>query len=876
MSSRHERVRGVFIAVSEQAPEERSALLENLCQGDAELRQEVESLLAYHDEPTTMPTLPTIEAPGGKLATGELFAGRYRVIERLGAGGMGEVYRVNDTVLGVEVALKLLRATNPASRDRLINEVRLAREVSHPAVCRVYDVASAGDELFFTMELVTGEDLALLLRRIGRLSPEKVVDIARQLCGGLAAAHARGVLHRDLKPSNVLIDREGRVRLSDFGIATTTAGAGRAEAGGTPGYMAPEQLRADGVLSERTDLYSLALVLCELLIGSALFADTGLATLMGRAPRRPRTTPSQLAAGVPPGLERVLLQALEPDPARRPASALAFARELPGVDSEAIAREAGLPLPSQADGQAPGGLRRWQRRALLALLLAGTLGAADLADDEASLRTVIPRQAPALLVERARAAVRALGYEPRKTGSEHGFVTDPTAPPDQERVLFWYREQGELALPEYLGRLMRSSGLPQGEAVVPGGAVAILDHAERLVLFDRRPLVGERSADIGGSMDWQPALLLAGLDPTTLQAAPADPLVVATSVSAWVGTAADGRKVRVDAAASFGRLVYFAVSPDGWQDLARAKPPVRALATAALLAALLLALIIAAGFLSRRNLRRGDVDRRLAWRLGAVTASVAAAATWLGPPGHPMRIEILALYFGLLVALLLGGAVTVGVLGYQPVVHRAFPRPASGEQSWRWLLSAKGGAALLAGTAFGAVLAVVAVGFTAIGPVDAVGPVLLGPTASRLTAALGPAAVASTLLGQLGSALVEGLLKLVVLALLRVALKRTWAAVSAFILMEVGLRVLTTTPLPAVGALALLQGVLGAFLLIRFGPQAFIVASFASGVLRSLPLTDDLGAWYGPAGLVALIVVLGMGFLGFAILLQQGSTRPRR
>src|SRR5947208_3238855 len=137
---------------------------------------------------------------------GYIFANRYRMIARIGRGGMGVVWRVDDLVLQTPVALKLIYATGADGRDRIVHEVRLARQITHPAVCRVFDVGEADGEAFYSMELVQGEDLATLRRRVSRLPSEKVVDIARQLCAGLTAAHAQGVLHRDLKPANVLID----------------------------------------------------------------------------------------------------------------------------------------------------------------------------------------------------------------------------------------------------------------------------------------------------------------------------------------------------------------------------------------------------------------------------------------------------------------------------------------------------------------------------------------------------------------------------------------------------------------------------------------------------------------------------------------------
>src|SRR5437870_12554360 len=190
---------------------------------------------------TIGPTLVRTPAPS-RFAPGSIVAGRYRLVSLLGRGGMGEVYRADDLTLDQPVALKFLPAGVAADPDRLAQfhaELRIARQVSHKNVCRLYDLGDHEGRRFLTMEYVDGEDLASLLRRIGRIPQDKAIDIARQLCAGVAAAHERGVLHRDLKPANVMLDGDGNTRITDFGIATVGADA-PAVVAGTPQYMAPE------------------------------------------------------------------------------------------------------------------------------------------------------------------------------------------------------------------------------------------------------------------------------------------------------------------------------------------------------------------------------------------------------------------------------------------------------------------------------------------------------------------------------------------------------------------------------------------------------------------------------------------------------------
>src|SRR6202161_2647683 len=182
----------------------------------------------------------------GRFLPGVVMAGRYRIAGLLGRGGMGEVYRATDLTLGQAVALKFLpeaASSDDRALARFYNEVRMARQVTHPNVCRVYDIGEVAGLPFLSMEFVDGEDLASLLRRIGRLPQDKAVEVAQQLCAGLAAAHHSGVLHRDLKPSNVMIDGKGRARITDFGLAVATSDADQQTSpAGTPGYLAPELL----------------------------------------------------------------------------------------------------------------------------------------------------------------------------------------------------------------------------------------------------------------------------------------------------------------------------------------------------------------------------------------------------------------------------------------------------------------------------------------------------------------------------------------------------------------------------------------------------------------------------------------------------------
>ena len=257
---------------------------------------------------------------------------------------MGEVYRADDLKLGQSVALKFLPAvveSDPERLQRFLNEVKIARQISHPNVCRVYDVGEVDGHHYLSMEYVDGEDLAILLRRIGRLPGDKAIQIARQLCAGLAAAHDKGVLHRDLKPANVMLDGEGRVRITDFGLAAIVGqvtGARRARRHARLHGAGAD--RGQGGLRRQRHLSRW---------GSSCSSCSPESRSSRRARRRSlqrlhqenRTSPSSFVPDLDPAVERVILRCLSRHPAERPASALAVAAALPGGDPLAAALAAG-------------------------------------------------------------------------------------------------------------------------------------------------------------------------------------------------------------------------------------------------------------------------------------------------------------------------------------------------------------------------------------------------------------------------------------------------------------------------------------------------------------------------------------------------------
>ncbi|HMA17143.1 MAG TPA: serine/threonine-protein kinase, partial [Thermoanaerobaculia bacterium] len=362
----------------------------------------------------------------GGFAPGTVLADRYRVIGLLGRGGMGEVYRADDLKLGQPVALKFLPESleeDAVARERFYAEVRLARQVSHPNVCRVYDVADVEGRHCLSMEYVDGEDLSSLLKRIGRLPQDKVLEIARQLCAGLAAAHDRGVLHRDLKPSNVMIDGRGRARITDFGLAVVSgASVEDGTTSGTPAYMAPEQLQGRGS-SIQSDLYALGLVLYEISTGRKAVDGANFQDLVRKHTEESPTVPSKFVAGFDPAVERVILKCLEKDPRLRPKSALQVASALPGGDPLAAALAAGeTPSPEMVAAAGEEGALApavaWSLLAGIVAVVAIVVGVSRYSTDLALGPT---GRSPDSLADRARDLVRQFGYEERPADSAWWF-----------------------------------------------------------------------------------------------------------------------------------------------------------------------------------------------------------------------------------------------------------------------------------------------------------------------------------------------------------------------------------------------------------------------------------------------------------------------
>ncbi|MBL8113291.1 MAG: protein kinase, partial [Acidobacteria bacterium] len=522
---------------------------------------------------------------GAGLAPGTVLAGRYRIAGLLGRGGMGEVYRAEDLVLGQDVALKFLSKeleTDPDALERLLSEVRNARQISHPHVCRVHDVGQAGDRHFLTMEYVDGEDLSTLLHRIGRLPAKKAVEVARQICAGLSAVHEKGVVHRDLKPGNVMLDGHGRVRITDFGLAVAGSHAA-GEIAGTPAYMAPEQLAGEPA-TPRTDLYALGLLLYEIFTGVRPFEAASFAEWREVHSRQLPAPPGSHVGDLDPAVERIVLRCLEKDPARRPSKASAVALALPGGDPLAAALAAGETPPPElvAASSAGAALRPGAAAAVFVAVVLALLGLS--VGSRCNLFRRVPFEKPAeALADRASALIAESGYLVRATDSAWGFELDQSwlgatedpmpAPARWGRIEtgqpltygFWYRQSPVPLEPESFGGNRGEISRLDPPARVSGMASVLLDPRGRLVELH---VVPQETAPPAGSPapaepGWERLFVAAGLDlgRFTPVAPRWSPPGFADARAAWQGTYADHSDlpIRVEAASFLGRPVYFRV-----------------------------------------------------------------------------------------------------------------------------------------------------------------------------------------------------------------------------------------------------------------------------------------------------------------------------
>ena len=834
--------------------------------------------------------LPT-EAHGGASAPsspsrflpGTLLAGRYRIVGLLGTGGMGQVYRADDVKLGQPVALKFLPAgfdADPERLQRLLQEVRTARQVSHPNVCRVYDVGEADGQHFLSMEYVDGEDLASLLRRIGHVPKEKALQIARQLCAGLAAAHEAGVLHRDLKPANVMIDGRGRARLTDFGLAELGERVrGPAAASGTPGYMAPEQL-AGQEATARSDLYALGLVLYELFTGKPAFRAGSVAELRRLQSESTPTSPSSLVEGFDPMVERVILRCLEPDPARRPGSALSVAAALPGGDPLAAALAAGeTPSPEMVAEAGHKGavapLLSWGALAFFVVFLALFL---ILIPRATLLGLVRLDKPPQFLEERAREILRQAGvaddtgdsifsFEPDTSYLDH-LLQAPEAAGDRwaplrstppAGILFRYRQSREPLV--RMGPATLGDWMADPPSTRPGMAQIALDPAGRLVALHVLPRPGATSPS---DADWAPLLQATGVDVATLR--PVSPQSVpptfADRRTAWTGTwpSRPDLTLRIEGASAGGAPVSLRIV-EPWSGPAEEPAPRKGLLSGVarvLDAVVYVAVLVIAGMVALRNVRRGRGDRRGALRLALYLAT--ARMLWFLGAHHVAAAaerDLFVAHFSYAMQRL--GLAYVFYLAVEPYVRRLWPGMLV---SWVRVLEGRFrdplvGRDLLLGCAAGALWACL----------ERLQAWLPGvpPAWSPWTfeALRSPTLALVSIVALHTLAFQSVILPFTLFVIFRLLLRRTLLAAVAVTLVGIVLFAPASGSLGGYLVFIALLIVLYWVVLFRAGFLALAAMVTMSTLLEELPVTLSPASWYAGVTLLSLTAILAPALYGF-------------
>jgi serine/threonine protein kinase len=832
----------------------------------------------------------------GRIVPGTLLADRYRIVALIGRGGMGEVYRAEDLKLDQDVALKFLPeklVQDGAALARFHREVRIAREISHPNVCRVFDIGEANGVPFISMEYVDGQDLSTLLRRIGRLPQDKALDIARQLCAGIAAAHDHGVLHRDLKPANVMLDDRGKVRIMDFGLAGIASDIQGSEiSSGTPAYMAPEQLAGKEVTIQ-SDLYSLGLVLYEIFTGKRAFEASNLNDLLRLREHSSVTHPSRVVPDLDPLVERVILRSLEADPEKRPKTALQMAAALPGGDPLAAALAAGE-TPSPQMVAAAGGEQALAPRiawSLLALSLMSFLAIFWVARYSTDLALYPVDKSPEVLEDRAGEIAAHAGYSQvgdrswwfarnydyllyrnaMKMSSPHG---QPISGSDPGAISFVFRQSPELMIPNNPGSRIQWDDPPYDKS---GMITVTLDSIGRLRTLIAVPRQTETPLP-AQEPNWQDLFQAAGLDisrftpatPKWLSPEPFD------AQRGWEGTYdGDLTSIHVLAASYHGKPVVFRVitpwiNEPEWASTTRKST--RNFVALTLIVGGGIALLFAAAFVARKNVRLGRGDRKGAFRLAAACFFVGCVAKiFLSHHVAGLNVEFNnLLIIPTALAFFTAAVIWIYYMALEPYVRRSWPEYLI---SWTRLLAGNYrdpmvGRDLLAGCLLGSLMALVEhvvnalpAWFNLAGqtPINGDGPVLgttLNFAGTVLQAFIGPVFVALTML--------------FLFFLIRTAARSYWVSIVALGVLIAAMNLGQENVIAeSVGAIVLSVLVLTA--LLRFGLLTLIAAYTTQNLLQGFPVALDPSRWYFARGFVPVLIVLAFALYGFRVSL---GSRP--
>ncbi len=707
-------------AIDIEDPARREAFVNDKCGDDSRLKRNLLALLAAAEEPESFLDQPAVRfdvtttafgknngsglsdsSHHGRFLPGTKLADRYRIVSLLGRGGMGEVYRADDLRLGQTVALKFLPRELAKDAKRLEyfhREVKLARQIAHPNICRVYDIGEVDGQQFLSMEYIDGEDLKTLLHRIGRLQKDKGIQIARQLCSGLAAAHAKGVLHRDLKPANIMIDGQGQVRITDFGLAAVSAdGENVIGMSGTPAYMAPEQLLR-GQTSPRTDIYSLGLILFEVFTGKPAHVAGSLPELQRlHEDSSSARNPSDMVDDMDPAVERAISRCLSSDPSMRPRTASELAAALPGGDPLAAAMVAGeTPHPDIVAMSGDSKLMSPKMAiGLLASIVVGLLIHLWGWQKLDKLNAIEPFLPPEVLAYRAQTVLKQLGDSVPMVDFSYGFAHGDTQDLNNRiarrpgfenwtRMGFWYRESPQEFRADTLGQDIPRYGNAAVDLWYPAWSVSgmrgvQLDNAGLVRWFQAIPPMEKGTASEAKPMDWSTwfteEMIGFSLEQLERSESQVVPPVVYDQLQAWNGKwPGSDYQLLVVAAAFEGKPVYFEILSEPNKRANEPQPLAQVRTGLALDVIFRLAIMpCIAIILMARNVYLRRWDRRGAWRLTVFVIIAHLIACVLRAHHSWSDWEIVVLLNCWASALLMASITWLNYVALEPTVRRYWP-----------------------------------------------------------------------------------------------------------------------------------------------------------------------------------------------------------
>lgn len=911
----HQRAKRIFLEIVRSPGDDREKLLARLCADDSDLRSAVEVLLQHHQETSDAAGAATIAVGGGaslgdrggkeapeedsvgqrvpvrtassaELQTGEVFGDRFRIVSMLGKGGMGSVWRAEDLLLGEPVALKLIHdrfSASPIWVARLSRETRVARTISHPNVCRVHDIGTHAGRFFISMEYIDGEDLASLLRRIGRIPVEKAADVARQICLGLHAAHRAGIVHRDLKPANVMLDGRGLVKLTDFGLADLPDRVSTAEIrSGTPAYMAPEQIGGRGV-SLRSDVYALGLIIYEIYSGRVAAQGQSLEELIEFHEKLDPQPLSAVLPDVPYAVDRMVRRCLAKSPGDRPASALEVAAALPGTDVLSIAVQGGeTPSPSLVAAAEAKSIRRgnlWRWVLATCFLLGTTCAMRSIGGVSWSNPGPNP---PRVLAERARQIMEAASLSTAADECRFGYASAETVVEAATRIADCGREETiTFVLAHSVPYFWRACGAPPLPSSPPNPrflsqgrdeleTLSVSPRLRTLLAFDPEMRTAAFASDEllrkndGSSSATDTIRALLAEFGTTDGIETARPSTEGTSeVRHWSATVTMGEtasRARGLLVNDWPRLGTLAPPEPGesytWFDDALRRTTVTTWRR-------LLYFVVAIGALpwALRSLRTGQVDRDGTRRVAALAFGTQMFASLLRLRAVGTFDEwTYALVFSLLTALGVGVLLACCFAAVEPLARRTWPDTLI---TWNRLFKGRlhdpeVRAHAVLGIGFGALwgllptlerTVVAATGLTER-------TALFGARFTERLWGVRPA-IAGYLESIPDVMFLSVLLLLLVVAIQRVTGSRRAAAVLAAVLLlplatPQGAHMATSWLVLGIGVVAL-----AVWLMVRYGLLVVAIALFTMGAINLTPLTIDPSSWYFDTSLCVVLATVG-------------------